>query len=54
MEFPQRGTLLEIEEGKYFMPRFDDVGLIPCVTLSFLATEKVYEPASAYTGVVRS
>ena len=32
MEFPQRGTLLEIEEGKQFMPHFDDVGLIPCVT----------------------
>lgn len=32
MEFPSRGTLLEIEEGKHFMPRFDDGGLIPCVT----------------------
>lgn len=32
MEFPQRGTLAEIEEGKHFMPRFDDGGLIPCIT----------------------
>ena len=36
MEFPQRGTQVEIEEGKQFMPNFDpcfdDGGLIPCVT----------------------
>lgn len=37
MEFPQRGTLMEAEEGNRFMPGFDprfDVegGLIPCIT----------------------
>lgn len=32
MEFTPRGTLLEIEEGKQLMPRFDDGYLIPCIT----------------------
>jgi phosphoribosyl-AMP cyclohydrolase len=32
MEFPPRGTLMEIEEGSRFMPLFDPAGLIPCIT----------------------
>lgn len=32
MEFPARGSVAEIEEGHRFMPRFDEAGLIPCVT----------------------
>lgn len=32
IEFSQCGALAQIEEGKQFMPSFDDAGLIPCVT----------------------
>jgi len=32
MKFPLRGTLLEIEEGAQLQPKFDERGLIPCVT----------------------
>ncbi len=32
MDFPERGCVDDIEEGHRFMPAFDDVGLIPCVT----------------------
>lgn len=32
MDFPERGRVAEIEEGNRFMPKFDDAGLIPCVT----------------------
>lgn len=31
-QFPARGTLVEIEEGAQFQPKFDEQGLIPCVT----------------------
>ena len=30
--FPPRGTLVEIEEGTQLQPKFDERGLIPCVT----------------------
>ncbi len=30
--FPPRGNLQEIEEGHRLMPKFDDAGLIACVT----------------------
>jgi len=30
--FPPRGTLVEIEEGAQLQPKFDEHGLIPCVT----------------------
>ena len=43
MEFPQRGTRVEIEEGKQFMPNFDpsfdDGGLIPCITQNWQTHE---------------
>ena len=32
MEFPARGSVAEVEEGHRFMPRFDEAGLLPCVT----------------------
>lgn len=32
MDFPERGRVAEIEEGNRLMPKFDDAGLIPCVT----------------------
>jgi len=30
--FPSRGTLVEVEEGTQLQPKFDERGLIPCVT----------------------
>lgn len=39
MDYPQRGTLLEIEEGARFMPLFDAAGLIPCVTQDWQTNE---------------
>jgi phosphoribosyl-AMP cyclohydrolase len=33
MQFPAQTTLLEIEEGSRLMPKFDERGLLPCVTL---------------------
>lgn len=30
--FPPRGSLLEVEEGHQFQPKFDEQGLLPCVT----------------------
>jgi len=30
--FPSRGSILEIEEGREFQPKFDEHGLMPCVT----------------------
>jgi len=30
--FPPRGSLLEIEEGHQFQPKFDEQGILPCVT----------------------
>ena len=32
MQFPPQTTLLEIEEGSLLMPKFDERGLIPCIT----------------------
>ena len=32
LTFPPRGTLLDIEEGAQLQPKFDERGLIPCVT----------------------
>lgn len=32
MDFPACGDLAEIEEGRWLQARFDDQGLIPCVT----------------------
>lgn len=32
LKFPARGSLLEIEEGAELQPKFDEHGLIPCVT----------------------
>ena len=32
LAFPGRGTLEAIEEGKQLQPKFDEHGLIPCVT----------------------
>lgn len=32
MDFPACGDLAEIEEGQWLQARFDDQGLIPCVT----------------------
>ena len=32
LKFPARGSLLEVEEGAEFQPKFDEHGLIPCVT----------------------
>jgi len=32
IKFPARGSLLEIEEGTQLQPKFDERGLIPCVT----------------------
>ena len=32
LKFPVRGSLLEVEEGAEFQPKFDEHGLIPCVT----------------------
>ena len=32
MQFPERGSLHEIEEGTRLMPLFDERGLIPCIT----------------------
>lgn len=31
LDFPTRGTLLEVEEGDRLMPKFDAEGLIPCI-----------------------
>jgi len=30
--FPARGTLLQVEEGHEFQPKFNEDGLLPCVT----------------------
>jgi len=30
--FPARGTIEEIEKGELLQPKFDDNGLIPCIT----------------------
>lgn len=32
MDFPARGNLAAIEEGRQLQARFDDHGLIPCIT----------------------
>jgi len=32
MQFPERGSLSEIEEGNRLQPLFDERGLIPCIT----------------------
>ena len=32
LNFPPRGTLEQIEEGSQLQPKFDDQGLIPCIT----------------------
>jgi len=32
LKFPARGSLLEVEEGAQLQPKFDEHGLIPCVT----------------------
>ena len=39
MEFPQPGTLVEIKEGKQFMPNFGDAGLIRCITQDWQTLE---------------
>ena len=39
MDFPERGRVAEIEEGNRFMPKFDDAGLIPCVTQDAATSE---------------
>ena len=39
LAFPTPGGVAEIEEGALFMPRFDDSGLIPCVTQDFSSAE---------------
>ncbi|MBK1880291.1 phosphoribosyl-AMP cyclohydrolase [Pelagicoccus mobilis] len=33
MSFAERETVLQVEEGNQLAPKFDDKGLIPCVTL---------------------
>jgi phosphoribosyl-AMP cyclohydrolase len=30
--FPARGSILEVEEGTRFQPKFDEHGLLPCIT----------------------
>lgn len=32
MQFPERGSLAEVEEGDRLQPLFDECGLIPCIT----------------------
>ncbi|MGQ9685387.1 MAG: phosphoribosyl-AMP cyclohydrolase [Thiobacillaceae bacterium] len=32
MQFPERGSVQEIEEGDRLLPLFDERGLIPCIT----------------------
>lgn len=39
--FPKRGSKHEIEEGDTFTPKFDDAGLIPCITQDYETGEIV-------------
>ncbi len=39
MQFPERGSLHEIEEGGRLMPLFDERGLIPCITQDLVSRE---------------
>ena len=32
LAFPERGSLVEFEEGSELQPKFDENGLIPCIT----------------------
>ena len=39
LEFPERGNVLEVEEGLRLMPLFDERDLIPCVTQHAISRE---------------
>ena len=39
LDFPERGSVFEVEEGLLLMPLFDEHGLIPCVTQDATSNE---------------